>query len=87
MCVGFNCKNNYFPIANLTNILLHDTDLETIKECKHYCIMVIDDKVELSKSSFNNNVDEVNILFFYSITSYFYKVRATYFTVNVYEIL
>lgn len=60
MCTGFNCKKNYFPITVLTEILLHNTDRETKKECKHYCITVIDDKAELSKSSFNNDVDEVN---------------------------
>lgn len=59
MCVGFNCKNNYFPIPILTKILLHNKDTETTKECKHYCIPVIDDKVELSKSYFNNEIHEV----------------------------
>lgn len=61
MCVGFNCKNNFFSIPALTKILLHNKDLETVKECKHYSIPVIDDKAELSKSSFNNEVDEVII--------------------------
>lgn len=60
MCMGFNCKNNYFPVKILTKILLHNKDQETTKECNHYCITVIDDKAELSKSSFNNEVDEVN---------------------------
>lgn len=59
MCSGFNCKNNYFPISILTNILLHDKNQKTLKECNHYCITVLDDKAELSKSSFNNQVDEV----------------------------
>lgn len=62
MCTGFNCRNNYFPISILTNILLHNSDRETTKECEHYCITVIDDKAELSKSSFNNDVDEVNTI-------------------------
>lgn len=59
MCVGFNCKNNYFPITILTKILLHDKNQDTINECKHYSITVIDDKLELSKSSFNNEIHEV----------------------------
>lgn len=59
MCIGFNCKNNYFPISILTERLLHNEDQETINECKHYCIKVVDNKVELSKSLFNNEVDEV----------------------------
>lgn len=59
MCVGFNCKNNYIPISNLTTILLHDEDQQTINECKHYNVSVIDNKSELSKSSFNNEVEEV----------------------------
>jgi len=58
--MGFNCKNNYFPISILTEILLHNKLQDTIKECKHYCISVIDDKAKLSKSSFNNEVDKVN---------------------------
>lgn len=60
MCVGFNSKNNYFPISILTKYLLLDNDKETIELCKHYSISVIDDKAELSKSLFNNEVDEVN---------------------------
>lgn len=60
MCLGFSCKNNYFPISILTKILLHDNDQETTKECKHYSIVVTDDRAELSKLSFNNEVDEVN---------------------------
>lgn len=63
MCAGFNCKSNYFPISILTKILLHNQDQETTNECKHYRITVIDDKAELSKSSFNNEVDEVNNYF------------------------
>jgi len=59
MCAGFNCKNNYFAISILTKMLLHNKPQETIKECQHYCLTVIDNKVELSKSSFNNEVDEV----------------------------
>jgi len=59
MCMGFNCKNNYFPISTLSKILLHNEARETIKECQNYCLTVVDDKVELSKSSFNNEVDEV----------------------------
>lgn len=59
MCAGFNCKNNYFPISILTEYLLLDNDKETIELCKHYNISVIDDKAELSKSWFNNEVDEV----------------------------
>lgn len=59
MCMGFNCKNNYVPISILTNILLHNEDQETINECRHYCLKIIDDKVELSKSIFNNEVDKV----------------------------
>lgn len=59
MCLGFNCKNNYFPVSLLTKLLLHNSEKDTKEECKHYCILVIDDKVELSKSSFNNEVDEV----------------------------
>lgn len=62
MCIGFNCKNNYFPISILTKMLLHNKDQDTIKECNHYCIAVIGDKAELSKSSFNNEVDEVKQL-------------------------
>ncbi|XP_015364660.1 PREDICTED: SAC3 domain-containing protein 1-like isoform X2 [Diuraphis noxia] len=61
MCMGFNCKNNYFPISILSKILLHNTPRETIKECKNYCLTVVDDKVELSKSSFNNEVDELHL--------------------------
>uniref|UniRef100_A0A2H8TUE0 MCM3-associated protein n=1 Tax=Melanaphis sacchari TaxID=742174 RepID=A0A2H8TUE0_9HEMI len=61
MCMGFNCKNNYFPISILTKMLLHNKPQETIKECQHYCLTVIDDKVELSKSSFNNEVDELHL--------------------------
>lgn len=60
MCSGFNCKNNYFPISNLTNILLHDENQKTIKECNHYSLTVLDDKAELYKASFNNQVVEVN---------------------------
>lgn len=59
MCMGFNCKNNYFPISILTKILLHNKVQETIKECQHYHLTVNGDKVELSKSLFNNEVDEV----------------------------
>lgn len=59
MCMGFNCKNNYYPISILSRMLLHNESRETIKECQHYCLTVIDDKVELTKSSFNNEVDEV----------------------------
>lgn len=59
MCMGFNCKNNYFPISILTRILLHNEDQETINECKHYCLKMVDDKVELSKSFFSYEVDEV----------------------------
>lgn len=57
--MGFNCKNNYFSISILTKILLHDKVQETIKECQHYHLTVIGDKVELSKSLFDNEVDEV----------------------------
>lgn len=57
--MGFNCKNNYFPISVLTKMLLHNEDQETINECKHYCLKIVDDKVELSKSSFINEVDKV----------------------------
>lgn len=59
MCMGFNCKNNYFPVSILTKILLHNKDQDTAKECKHYGITVIDGKAELSKASFNNEA-EVN---------------------------
>lgn len=59
MCIGFNCKNNYFPISILTKILLHNEDQETINECKHYGLKKVDDKVELSKTLFNDEVDEV----------------------------
>ncbi|XP_060867411.1 SAC3 domain-containing protein 1-like isoform X2 [Metopolophium dirhodum] len=61
MCMGFNCKNNYFPISILSKMLLHNEPRETIKECQHYCLTVVDDKVELSKSSFNNEVDELHL--------------------------
>jgi len=57
--MGFNCKNNYFPISILSKMLLHNELHETIKECQHYGLTVVDDKVELSKSSFNNEADEV----------------------------
>jgi len=57
--MGFNCKNNYFAISILTKILLHNKVQETIKECQHYRLTVNGDKVELSKSLFNNEVDEV----------------------------
>lgn len=60
MCLGFSCKNNYFPISILTEMLLHDNDQETIKECKHYSIVVTDGRAELSKLLFNNKVDEVS---------------------------
>jgi len=60
MCMGYNCKNNYFPISILTKMLLHNNDEETIKECKHYCISVIDGKAELSKISFSNEADELH---------------------------
>lgn len=59
MCMGFNCKNNYFPISILSKMLLHNEPRETIKECQNYCLTVVDDKVELSKSSFNDEADEV----------------------------
>lgn len=59
--MGFNSKNNYLPITMLTKMLLHDHNKETIKECKHYGLTVTDNKVELSKSSFENEPDEVNI--------------------------
>ncbi|XP_026815338.1 germinal-center associated nuclear protein-like [Rhopalosiphum maidis] len=61
MCAGFNCKNNYFAISNLTKMLLHNKPQETIKECQHYCLTVIDNKVELSKSSFDNEVDKLHL--------------------------
>ncbi|XP_027838660.1 SAC3 domain-containing protein 1-like isoform X1 [Aphis gossypii] len=61
MCMGFNCKNNYFPISILTKILLHNKVQETIKECQHYHLTVNGDKVELSKSLFNNEVDELHL--------------------------
>lgn len=41
-------------------MLLHNNDQETIKECKHYAIVVTDDRAELSKLLFNNKVDEVS---------------------------
>ncbi|XP_022179845.1 germinal-center associated nuclear protein-like [Myzus persicae] len=62
MCMGFNCKNNYYPISILSRMLLHNESRETIKECQHYCLTVIDDKVELTKSSFNNEVDELHLI-------------------------
>ncbi|CAI6350823.1 unnamed protein product [Macrosiphum euphorbiae] len=61
MCMGFNCKNNYFPISILSKMLLHNELHETIKECQHYGLTVVDDKVELSKSSFNNEADELHL--------------------------
>lgn len=59
MCAGFNCKNNYFPITLLTKCLLLNNDKETTEMCKHYGILVIDKKAELSKSLFNSQIDEV----------------------------
>ncbi|XP_025417135.1 SAC3 domain-containing protein 1-like isoform X2 [Sipha flava] len=61
MCSGLNCKNNHYPISNLTIILLHDDNQKTIKECNHYSLTVLDDKAELSKASFNNQVDELHL--------------------------
>lgn len=82
MCVGFNCKNNYFPISILTKILLHDKDQQTIKECQHYSIPVIDDKAELLKSKFNYEIDEVNYFkFLYNI---FYLFISMYIIVVYY---
>lgn len=72
MYMGFNSKNNNLPITLLTKMLLHNYDKETIKECKHYGLTVMDDKVELSKSSFNNEQDEVKII--HSCISKFLKV-------------
>lgn len=60
MCLGFSCKNNYFPISIITKMLLLDNDQETIKECKHYSIVVTAGGAELSKLLFNNKVDEVS---------------------------
>lgn len=59
MCTGFNCKNNYFPLPILTKCLLLNNDKETAELCKHYGILMIDYKAELSKSLFNIEVDEV----------------------------
>ncbi|VVC45909.1 Domain of unknown function DUF89,SAC3/GANP/THP3 [Cinara cedri] len=61
MCFGFNCKNNFFPISILTNCLLLNNDKETTEVCKHYGILMIDYKAELSKSLFNIEVDEPRI--------------------------
>lgn len=73
MCVGFNCKNSNFPISILTKVLLHDKDQETVKECQHYYIPVIDGKAELSKSVFNNEIDEVSHFIFF--TNYFCRLH------------
>lgn len=84
--MGFNCKNNYFPISILSKMLLHNESRETIKECQHYGLTVVGDKVELSKSSFNYEVDEVTQIriilnwlfqFLWEITFFiFHKIEA-----------
>ncbi|KAJ8927365.1 hypothetical protein NQ314_020140 [Rhamnusium bicolor] len=55
MSVAYSSKNLLYPVGVLKELLLYDTDLQIVNDCKYYGLEIQNNGIHFSKSSFDEN--------------------------------